>query len=108
MGLGKDYAKRNSKFLSFDEDGVIEGIFEGMKSVVKDSFGEEKEVMRYKIDGKTFDSISSGLAIQMDDVKIGQRIKISKTGKGAETKYIVEKPSPTDLTPQEKKEYGVE
>ena len=90
MGEGKDYAKRNSKFLSFDEDGVIEGKFEGMKAVVKDSFGEEKEVMRYRIDGKTFDSQSGSLATQMDDVKVGERAKITRKGKGAETTYLVE------------------
>ena len=90
MGILRDYAKRNSKFASFDEDGVIEGVFEGSKLVVKDSFGEEKEVCRYKIDGKSFDSISGSLAIQMDSVQVGQKIKITRKGQGAETKYVVE------------------
>lgn len=90
MGDGKDFAKRNSKFQSFDDDGVIEGVFEGMKAVVKDSFGEEKEYMRYKIDGKTFDSMSGSLAVQMDEIKNGQKVKITRTGKGADTKYLVE------------------
>lgn len=89
MGIGRNYAKKHSKFISFDEDGIIEGVFNGMKPIVKESFGEEKEVMRYKIDDKTFDSQSAGLAIQMDDVKPGQRIKITKTGAGMETKYVV-------------------
>ena len=96
MGIGKDFAKRNSKFISFDDDNSIEGTFEGMKSVVKDSFGEEKEVMRYKIDGKTFDSVSSSLAYQMDEVKIGMKVKIIRSGKGAETKYKVERMSLTE------------
>jgi hypothetical protein len=89
MGIGKDYARKNSKFVSFDEDGVVEGIFEGMKPVIKDSFGEEKEVMRYKLDGKTFDSMAGSLAVQMDDVQIGQRIKITRSGSNP-TKYQVE------------------
>lgn len=91
MGIGKDYAKKNSKFLSFEEDGIIEGTFEGMKNIIKDSFGEEKEVIRYKIDGKTFDSTSTGLAIQMDDIKIGEKIRITRTGKSTETRYKVER-----------------
>ena len=90
MGIGREYQKRNSNFISFDEEGIIEGIFNGMKPVVKDVFGKEKEVMRYKIDDKTFDSTSGGLAVQMDDIKIGQQIRIKRTGEGAETKYLVE------------------
>jgi len=90
MGIGKDFAKRNSSFIKFDEDGVIEGIFRGMKSIVKETFGEEKEVMRYKIDDKTFDSQSVRLAELMDTVPMGSRIKITKTGQSMDTKYEVE------------------
>ena|SRR3990167_10229897 len=90
MGDLKDYAKKNSKYASFDEDGIIEGVFEGAKIVMKDSFSEEKEVVRYKIDGKTFDSMSGSLATQMDDVKAGSKVKIRRSGQGAETKYKVE------------------
>ena len=89
-GLGRDYQKKHSQFVSFDNDGVIEGVFEGMKIITKESFGQEKEVMRYKIDGKTFDSISGNLAAQMDDVKSGQKIKITRTGEGMDTRYTVE------------------
>ena len=89
MGIGKDFAKRNSTFIKFDEDGVIEGIFGGMKSIVKETFGEEKEVMRYKIDDKTFDSQSVRLAELMDTIPVGSRIKITKTGQSMDTKYEV-------------------
>jgi len=89
MGIGRDFSKKNSSFIKFD-DGVIEGVFGGMKIVVKDSFGEEKEVMRYKIDGKTFDSLSTALAEKMDEVKIGQKVRITKSGEGTSTKYSVE------------------
>ena len=90
MGIGKDFAKRNSTFIKFDEDGVIEGIFGGMKSIVKETFGEEKEVMRYKIDDKTFDSQSVRLAELMDTIPVGSKIKITKTGQSMDTKYEVE------------------
>ena len=90
MGIGKDFAKRNSTFIKFDEDGIIEGIFGGMKSIVKETFGEEKEVMRYKIDDKTFDSQSVRLAELMDVVPVGSKIKITKTGQSMDTKYEVE------------------
>ena len=90
MDIGKDFAKRNSSFIKFDEHGVIEGVFKGMKSVLKEVFGEEKEVMRYKIDDKTFDSQSTRLAELMDAVSIGSMVKITKTGQGMDTKYEVE------------------
>jgi hypothetical protein len=89
MGLGREFQKRNSAFLKFDEEGVIEGIFEGMKCLIKDNFGEEREVMRYKINGKTFDSISGKLAVLMDDVRIGEHIRIVRSGTGKDTEYDV-------------------
>lgn len=91
MGIGSDFAKRNSKFIKIDDGESVEGIFGGSKAVLKDSFGEEKEVMRYKLDNKTFDSMSGSLAVQMDEVSVGQKIRISRTGKSTETKYLVEK-----------------
>lgn len=93
MGIGKDFAKRNSSFIRFDEDGVIEGIFGGMKSVLKEVFGEEKEVMRYKIDDKTFDSQSVKLAELMDSIPVGSKVRITKTGQGMDTKYEVNSPT---------------
>ena len=91
MGLGRDFARKNSRYLSFDEKGMIEGVFENMKSVVKEVFGEEKEVMRYTISGRIFDSSSTGLAVQMDSIESQTKIRITKKGQGINTKYIVEK-----------------
>jgi len=92
MGVGKDYAKKHSRFLSFkDDDGVISGVFKGMKPVLKESFGEEKEVMRYAIDEKVFDSQSGSLATQMDEIEVGTPVRITQTGSGMDTKYTVEK-----------------
>jgi|SRR3990167_1246664 len=91
MGIGRDFAKRNSQYISFDENDIIEGIFESMKPIVKESFGQEKEIIRYRIDGKSFDSQSTGLAIQMDDIKPGERIRITRDGEGTSTKYKVDR-----------------
>jgi hypothetical protein len=90
MGVGKDFAKRNSSFIKFDEDGVVEGVFNGMKAIIKETFGEEKEIMRYKIDDKSFDSQSVKLAELMDAVPVGSKVKITKTGQSMDTKYEVE------------------
>ena len=60
-----------------------------MKPIIKDVFGKEKEVMRYTIDGKTFDSTSCKLAEDMDAIIGGQRVRISRTGEGTETRYEV-------------------
>ena len=103
MGILKDYAVKNSSFASFDDEGIIEGVFEGAKIVIKDSFGKEKEVCRYKIDGKTFDSVSGSLATQMDKMTAGQKVRIKKTGEGMETKYFVEVlGAQNPLNPEEK------
>jgi hypothetical protein len=90
MGELKDFAKDNSKYITFEDGEAFEGVFEGWKKVLKDSFGEEKEYIRYKINGKTFDSMSGSLANQMDGVPSGTKVRITRTGKGTDTKYTVE------------------
>lgn len=90
MGTLKEYANKHSMFINFDE-GVIEGRYNGAKIILKESFGEEKEAVRYKIDEKVFDSLSSSLALQMDEIELGTKIKITKTGEGMKTKYVVER-----------------
>ena len=89
MGGLKDWADKNSKFIKLSDGESCEGIYEGSKIVVKDCFGEEREIVRYKIDGKTFDSTSMSLARQMDGIPEGQRISIAREGEGTETKYKV-------------------
>ena len=99
MGAGADYAKRTSKFIKIEDGEFVEGIYNGCKFIIKDSFGEEKEVARYKIDDKVFDSMSGGLATQMDEIKTGHRIRITRKGKSMDTKYTVTNlsaPEPVD------------
>jgi hypothetical protein len=91
MGELKDWGMKNSKFLRFSDGDSYEGIFQGHKLIVKDSFGEEKEVVRYKIDGRTFDSQSISLADQMDSIQIGDKIRLTRFGAGTDTKWSVEK-----------------
>jgi len=93
----KKFADSRSQFLRFGEDGAIEGVFEGAKIIIKDSFGEQKEVVRYTIDGKFLDSQSASLALQMDGIPPGTRIRITRTGQGTRTKYKVQKISPDGL-----------
>lgn len=90
MGELKDYAKRTSRFIKLEDKNSVEGIYEGVKFILKDSFGEEKEYARYKIDGRVFDSTSGGLATQMDEIKIGEQVRITRHGEGMDTKYTVE------------------
>lgn len=91
MGELKDWGTKNSKFISFNDSDEYVGVYEGYKLVTKDSFGEEKEVVRYKFDGKSFDSQSISLCEQMDDIKVGERVKLVRTGKGTDTKWLVER-----------------
>lgn len=89
MGIGKEFVKKNSKYVIF-EDGVAEGVFESMKAIEKESYGQIVNTIRYTLSGKTFDSASGKLAMQMDEVPIGKTVRITKTGKAADTKYVVQ------------------
>ena len=92
----KEYAKSKSSFVSIKADDSCTAIYKGYKFIEKDSFGETKECVRYLLedleDGvvRSFDSQSAALAEQMDSIKEGAKIKISRTGEGMETKYQVE------------------
>ena len=89
MGEGAEFAKRNSKYVSW-ENGVVEGVLEERKAfMTTDRDGEEIEKMRYVLDGKILTSASGKLAIEMDNIELGQKVKITKTGEGFDTKYEV-------------------
>jgi len=90
-----DYAKEKSTFVSIKPGEKYACIYKGFKFVEKESFGEVKEYARYLLedieDGKTrnFDSMSGVLAERMDEVEVGKKITILRTGEGKNTKYKV-------------------
>ena len=87
----KDWSDKHSKYIKLKDGESFEGVYGGWKNVIKDAFGEEKETVRYTIDGKTLDSSSVGLSRQMAEVKVGDKIKITRSGSGPDTRYKVDK-----------------
>jgi len=115
----KQYAKDKSTFVSIKPGEKYACIYRGYKYIEKESFGEEKEYARYLLedieDGKTrsFDSMSGVLAERMDEVEVGKKITILRTGEGKNTKYkiVVDgEPVPDDENfeiPIEEEEEGI-
>lgn len=90
----KDWAKKNSKFLKLKDGESAVCLLKNVKPMVKDSFGEEKNVVRYTLEFaggeiKIFDNGSTYLAEAMADF-IGKQIKLKRVGEGIKTKYEVE------------------
>ena len=93
MGKLKDFAFRTSEFLKIKDGEPV--IVELVKfEVFIDHDNEDREKVRYTflVDGieKKLESQSIGLAEQMDGVKPGETVKITRTGAGRNTRYEVE------------------
>jgi hypothetical protein len=96
----KDWSKKNNKFLKLENGESLTATLKSAKPIVKDSFGEEKEVIRYTFvtdDGheKIFDNGSAALASILAE-HIGQVITIKREGEREKTRYIVKKPGTED------------
>ena len=89
-----DWAKRNSKTLILDSGETVEATYEGFK-ITTNPFDEEKEIVLYKLSmqiagepqTKIFKSTSGKAARFFDELLIGTRIKITRHGKGLDTRY---------------------
>lgn len=85
--LGK-WSKENSKFIKIGDGETFEGIYQGYKEGVNMN-GDPAIV--YKFDGKELKSSSAKLASYFDNIAIGTRVRIARTGSGLQTKWEVEK-----------------
>ena len=92
MGELSNYAKRNSQFVKLEDGNSIEATYLGFK-VGASSFDPDKETVSYKLEAeygvKILQSGAIGLARLFDKVEEGAQVKITRTGKGNQTKYIV-------------------
>lgn len=106
----KNWGKANSPYIKLKDKESVTVTLKSFKPIIKDSFGEEKEFIRYIFqteDGntKTFDNGSCRLAEVLADC-LGQKIVLTRDGEGQKTRYEVksesskEKP-PIDSTPDE-------
>jgi hypothetical protein len=107
----KDWGKKNNKFLKLDDGESITATLKSFKPVVKDSFGEEKEVIRYVFitaegQEKIFDNGSATLANLLADC-LGQTIILKREGVREKTRYVIkmanleESPVGQTATPQD-------
>ena len=94
MGELAAWAKKNSKTLILDDGETVEAEYQGHKITVS-PFDPEKEIVLYKLkidtlDGpqvKAFKSASGHAARFFDELLLGIKVKITRHGKGTETKY---------------------
>lgn len=86
--LGK-WGKANNKYITIGDGETFEGVFEGAR-ITQSTFNPEQETIQYKLDGKLFNSASRRLADDMDNVPIGKKVRITRTGTQRKTKYKVE------------------
>ena len=89
----KQWGKLNNRFLKLEDGESITVTLKSFKPVLKDSFGEEKEVIRYVLvteagTEKTFDNGSTRLAEIMSEF-FGKEIVITRHGEREKTKYDV-------------------
>lgn len=87
-----DYAKRNSQFVKLEDGESLEAVYRGFK-VGANPFDPDKEVVSYKLETeygvKTLRSAATALARLLDKVKEGSEIRITRSGKSTQTKYII-------------------
>ena len=87
-----DYAKRNSQFVKLEDGESLEAIYRGFK-VGANPFDPEKEVVSYRLETeygtKTLRSAATALARLFDKVQEGSEVKITRSGTGNQTKYII-------------------
>jgi hypothetical protein len=91
-----DFVKDNSKFIRLDDGESFEGTFKSFK-VVSSQFDPEKETVVYKLaylDGKEsfWQTSSVRVAKLFSKFKGGEIVKITRHGKGNETKYEISSP----------------
>jgi hypothetical protein len=91
-----EFAQAKSKWVSMEDGKPYSGIYRGYTYFNKDNNGDLVEYARYLIEDlkdnvvRNLDSASAGLAKQMAPIKQGQTIKLTRTGKGFDTKWKVE------------------
>jgi len=90
----KEWAKKNNKFVKLSDGESITATFKEVKTITKDSFGTEKEVMRYTLileDGslKIFENGSIALANEMANF-LGSKVTVTRHGEKQDTRYEIE------------------
>ncbi len=87
------WAKSQATFLKVLPGESVEVTFKDFK-IVPDTFNPGKEKIQYNFETefgmKSMESSSTQLALALGSVKSGDKVKISRTGEGRNTKYTVE------------------
>lgn len=90
MGRLADWAKENSQFLKIQDGESVEVVYKKSK-FIPSVFDSDKETVRYTFETdygeKTWDTSASYVALFFDELKAGQRVRITREGEGTKTKY---------------------
>lgn len=89
MGDLAEWGKSNNRYITIEDGKYYEGVFQGAR-VTQSTFDPEKDTIQYKLDGKLFNCASRKLAIMMDTIPIGTKVRINRDGQGNKTKYTVQ------------------
>ena len=94
IGILKDWAIKQSPFITIDTDESIVVKYMGFK-MVPNRFDVDKETVRYLFelpDGeqKPWENGQLEVAKEFDEIEKGTSVRISRTGEAAKTRYEIE------------------
>lgn len=94
MGKLADWAKENSQFLKIQDGESVEVVFKKSEFILS-VFDKDKQTVRYTFETgygeKNWDTSAGYVALFFDEVKAGQKVKITREGEGTKTKYKLSK-----------------
>lgn len=90
-----EYVRSKSKFFNLGDGEEVEVRFISVEKVPNHFDGGKTDCLRYhfEVNGQEllWDRISRELAIQMQEVQLGQTIRIKRIGQKSKTKYFITK-----------------
>lgn len=94
MGRLADWAKKNSRFLKIPDGGSATVVYKKSEPIPS-VFDADKETVRYTFETeygeKNWDTSAGYVAFFFDELKAGQKVKITREGVGTKTKYTLSK-----------------
>ena len=93
MGKLNDFAKRNSQYISLEDQESVEAVFKNAV-ITPNPYDAEKEVVNYRFETeygiKTLRSGATALARIFDNIQPDTKVKLTREGVGNKTSYKVE------------------
>jgi hypothetical protein len=89
MGELADWARSTSRFMKIANGETVEVVFNGATKTIS-TYDNKTMTICYQFDEKFFNSQSKRLAEIFDEIPVGSKVRITKTGTAQSTKYNVE------------------